>query len=239
MIDIIIPAYNEEHRIEPTLRSYADYFNNTVQLTVVLNGCTDNTLKVVESVQKKHYEQIKIINVLEPIGKGGAIVRGWKESSAEWLGFLDADGSTSAAEFQKVIEAALKEASSGASGAIASRFHPEGKVIDRQSVLRKISSRGFVWWVRLLFGMPYIDTQCGAKLFTREALKGVLDKVHATDMTFDVELLWRLYQNGVIANEVPSIWIDKPGSAALGTWRDFLGTGFRMIYRLWNLRLTK
>lgn len=235
-VDIIIPAYNEEHRIEAMLRSYADYFGPEVQFTVVLNGCVDNTLAVVERIQKKHPQQLQILNFAEPIGKGGAIIEGWKSSTAKWVGFVDADGSTSALEFEKLITQARDNVYPAV---IASRFMPGGQVIDRSSLMRKVSSRGFAWCVQRIFGMRYYDTQCGAKVFSRAELMKVLDKVLATDMTFDVELLWRLHQAGIQAHEVPTIWIDKPGSAALGSRTDFLSTGFRMLGRLWKMRFTK
>lgn len=245
-IDIIIPAYNEEHRIEPMLRSYVDYFDVDVQFIVVLNGCRDNTLAVVERVQKKHPQAITIINIPEAIGKGGAIIAGWNASIARWIGFVDADGSTSPAEFEKLIQTALagkggtdREGRTYPRAVIASRFMPGGQVIDRHSFMRKVSSRGFAWGVRRLFGMGYYDTQCGAKLFSRSTILPMLANVKTTDMNFDVELLWRLYQQGIVVQEVPTIWIDKPGSVALGTRSDFLSTGFKMAWRLLKLRLWK
>ena len=69
---ILIPAYNEEERIEPVLRDYAEYFGKyyggKFQIVVVLNGCRDNTLGVVERVATE-FPAIQPLEFREPIGK--------------------------------------------------------------------------------------------------------------------------------------------------------------------------
>lgn len=234
-IDLIIPAYNEEHRIEPTLRSYLDYFGDRLHIVVVLNGCTDNTEAVVRRVQKKHAQYLDFHVVEEPIGKGGTILYGWQNSQAEYVGFIDADGSTAPTEFEKLVE----HIGSTTVGVIASRFLDDSKIIDRQNMLRTTMSRVFAMVVKLLFRMPYTDTQCGAKLFKREDIKQVLSHVHSTDMTFDVDLLWQLHKRNVHAEEISTIWVDKPGSASLDSKKSFMLTGVNMVIKLWQLRFRK
>ena len=76
---LLIPAYNEERRIEPVLRDYARYFqdsyNGKFQLVVVLNGCRDNTIGVVKKVAAEH-PCISALEFPDPIGKGGALIEG-------------------------------------------------------------------------------------------------------------------------------------------------------------------
>jgi cellulose synthase/poly-beta-1,6-N-acetylglucosamine synthase-like glycosyltransferase len=78
---LLIPAYNEERRIEPVLRDYARYFREQYrgkfQLVVVLNGCRDNTLGVVQRVAAE-YREIGVLEFADPIGKGGALIEGLK-----------------------------------------------------------------------------------------------------------------------------------------------------------------
>ena len=89
---LLIPAYNEEHRIEPVLRDYAGYFQQNYhgefQLVVVLNGCRDNTLGVVQRVAAD-FPFIKIIEFKDRIGKGGALIEGLKLPSLASLIDLD------------------------------------------------------------------------------------------------------------------------------------------------------
>src|SRR5262249_3577348 len=78
---LLIPAYNEEARIEPVLRDYAQYFQDhydgRFSLVVVLNGCRDNTLAVVQRVARD-FSCIRAENFVDPIGKGGALIEGLK-----------------------------------------------------------------------------------------------------------------------------------------------------------------
>ena len=80
-LSIVIPAYNEEKRIENTLISYYDYFNRIYskdfEIFVVINGSNDNTIGVVDKISRQ-YKQIKYVNVSGKIGKGGAIIEGFK-----------------------------------------------------------------------------------------------------------------------------------------------------------------
>jgi glycosyltransferase involved in cell wall biosynthesis len=95
---LLIPAYNEESRIEPVLRDYARYFQQhfqgTLKLVVVLNGCRDNTLGVVQRVATE-FPSIGWLEFKEPIGKGGALIEGLKLAPmGDLIGYVDADGAT-------------------------------------------------------------------------------------------------------------------------------------------------
>lgn len=233
-IDIIIPAYNEERRIARTVQEYAHFFPESVRFIIVLNHCSDNTLTVVLGLQKQFPGRIDYLNIPEAVGKGGAIIRGWELSTAAIIGFTDADGATSAEEFKKIIDALP-----GNDGVIASRFLPGAHILERTSWLRTVISRGTIWLVHLLFRMPYSDTQCGAKLFRHEVIKPILPKLRTTNMLFDIELLWLLYLRGCRLVEIPTIWVDQPGSASLGSNLKFLKTAFTLLGHLLRLRLNK
>src|SRR5664279_1889203 len=95
---LLIPAYNEERRIEPVLRDYARYckehYHGKFQLVVVLNGCKDNTLGVVQRVGVD-YPAVTALEFTDPIGKGGALIEGLKLAPlADLIGYVDADGAT-------------------------------------------------------------------------------------------------------------------------------------------------
>src|SRR5436305_10413711 len=95
---LLIPAYNEEHRIEPVLRDYGRYFQSNYsgkfQLVVVLNGCRDNTSGVVQKVSTE-FPFISMVEFKEPIGKGGALIEGLRLAPlADVIGYVDADGAT-------------------------------------------------------------------------------------------------------------------------------------------------
>lgn len=233
-VDIIIPAYNEAERIAQTLRAWLVESPADWTITIVLNGCTDNTREVIDEVQRDFTRQAVILEYAEAIGKGGAIMRGWKHSTAEVVGFVDADLSTSPAEMKKLVDALP-----GHDGVIASRFSKGATIIARQSRLRTLMSKVFALSVKLLFGMPFTDTQCGAKVFTRTAANSVLDRVTSTNMAFDVELLWRLHQRRADIIEVPTYWIDRTGSSSLNSPLALMRTGFTMLRTLFHVRFSK
>src|SRR3989344_7366153 len=176
-LSIVIPAYNEEKRIGNTLESYGsffseikakDYFN--FEILVVLNGCKDNTLEVVKAFNKK-FREIVYLN-FKQAGKGFAITEGFKDSlkrDNEFIGFVDADMSTTPEEFYKLFKELQNKEYLG--GVIASRWLKNSRIKTPQTFLRKITSRGFNFIVKAILFVPYSDTQCGAKVFRNTALK--------------------------------------------------------------------
>jgi len=67
--------------------------------------------------------------------------------------------------------------------------------------------------VRFLFGLPFVDTQCGAKIFRRDAIEAVMSEIRLRGYAFDVELLWRLEKAGYEIRELPISWDHKNGSS--------------------------
>ncbi len=104
---LLIPAYNEEQRIEPMLREYGRYFQEQYQgkfhLVVVLNGCRDNTRGVVEKVARD-FSSLSFLDFPDPIGKGGALIEGLKLAPlADVIGYVDADGASPPHAFHDLV----------------------------------------------------------------------------------------------------------------------------------------
>lgn len=208
---LLIPAYNEEHRIEPVLRDYARYFqqeyHGKFQLVVVLNGCRDNTLGVVQRVAVE-YPAISALEFREPIGKGGALIEGLKLAPlADAIGYVDADGATPPAAFHELVKR-IGEADC----VIGSRWLPGAVLHVEQTSNRQFASRVFHLIVEALFGMHIRDTQCGAKVMRRQAVEKVHSTLRIADMAFDINLLVSLKRAGFRILEVPTEWTDKIGS---------------------------
>ena len=198
---LLIPAYNEERRIEPVLRDYARYFkehyHGKFQLVVVLNGCTDNTLGVVQRVGAD-YPAVTALEFPDPIGKGGALIEGLKLAPlADLIGYVDADGATPPHAFHDLVKHI-----SEADCVIGSRWLPGAVLHVEQSSRRQFASRVFHLIVQFFFGMNLRDTQCGAKVMRREAV----EKVHS------INLLYSLEHAGYRILEVPTEWTDKIGT---------------------------
>ncbi len=205
-LDIVIPAHNEEHRIGRTLDGYRRRLvDPEIRFIVALDACTDATEQVVRS----HTAQDERIETLQlpKLGKGGAIRAAFARSDADLVGFVDADGATPPAELMRLAEAAAD-----ADGAIATRRHPAAVVPVGRSIPRRLTSAGFAFSVRTLLGLPYRDTQCGAKVLRRESAQRILPSLTSSDLSFDVDMLLAAREHGQRIVELPTVWIDRDGS---------------------------
>ena len=234
---IIIPAYNEQDRIGKTLRSYHQFFAALKQqgeldfeFVVVLNGCKDNTLGVVQEVQEVFGEdEIHILDLIEA-GKGLAVIEGFKDALTrpnDYIGFVDADMATEPPYFFELIDQI-----GDYDGIIASRYM-KGSTVKPPRPWIKEWGRKLIYnkMVKSLFGLDYEDTQCGAKLFKPELIEAIIDDMSEGQWAFDVELLYLAKKHGFRVVEVPTVWFDQEGSKL-----DTFGGGIKMLRRLVQLR---
>jgi glycosyltransferase involved in cell wall biosynthesis len=210
---LLIPAYNEERRIEPVLRRYATYFRQEYpgefELIVLLNGCRDNTAGVVQRVARE-FPSVRGIEYRDPIGKGGALIEGLRLAPrADWIGYVDADGATPPHAFHDLVRHLEAD---GADAVIGSRWLKESVLHQAQPGQRRFASRVFHLIVQCLFWMNIRDTQCGAKVFRRQAIEAIHHQLHIADMAFDINLLYALKRAGFQVREVPTEWTDQAGS---------------------------
>jgi glycosyltransferase involved in cell wall biosynthesis len=207
-LDIVIPAHNEEHRIDRTLHAYrAGCPDPRTRFVVALDRCTDRTAEIVRS-HAGHDDRVRLLEYPK-LGKGGVIAESFRRSDADLVGFVDADGATPPAELRRLADVA---ATHHADGAIASRHHPAAVLPAARSLSRRVTSAGFAFGVRRLLRLPYRDTQCGAKVLRGDVARRVLDRVTASDLLFDVDLLVSARDLGHRIVEVPTVWIDQEGS---------------------------
>jgi glycosyltransferase involved in cell wall biosynthesis len=213
---LLIPAYNEEARIEPVLRDYARFFKENYrgkfQIVVVLNGCRDNTLGVVQKVAKDFFS-VSYLDFLEAIGKGGALIEGLKLAPfADLIGYVDADGATPPNAYWELVKKI-----GAADCVIGSRWLPGAVIHQLQTGNRQFASRVFHFIVQTLFWMNIRDTQCGAKVMKRVVAEKVHPFLRIADMAFDINLLVVIKRSGFKILETPTEWTDKAGSkVALG-----------------------
>jgi len=203
---IIIPAYNEEKRIKDTLISYLNFFRNTnkaFEILVVLNGCRDKTLDIVKE-EKEKYPEINFINFENPIGKGGALIEGFKLVKGNLITYTDADGSTLPETLYE-----LGKKINDYDGIIGSRWMKDSKILKKQPLVRRIASRGFNILTKVVLGLNYKDTQCSAKIFRNYVIESIKDKVDVTNFAIDAILLFNMKKNGFKIKEEAITWEDK------------------------------
>lgn len=219
---IVVPAYNEAGRIGRLLDGLAGYRGPVI---VVCDG-DDNTAGLVRAFARDHPScRIVCREYAERLGKGGGVAAGLMQADTLYAGFMDADGSTTVPEMRKLFCALA-----GNDGAIGSRWIEGACVPVRQSMGRQVQSRLFNLYVRLVFGLTYHDTQCGAKVFRTKGVQAVLPSVQSRGFEFDVDLLWQMKKQGCLVREVPIRWEDQPDSRVGST------TGFGMLKGLFLVR---
>lgn len=201
---LVIPAYNEENRIQLLFDEISEFDG---ELIVVCDGI-DRTADCVRQVAARRQDlMIRCLEFDHRLGKGGGVIEGLKAARAPLMGYFDADGSTSIGEMQRLFSHLTSN-----DCAIGSRWVPGSTLRVRQGIMRRMESRAFNLLIRLLFGLTYNDTQCGAKVFKKTAIDTVLPQMTSRGFEFDVELLWRLQRAGYTITEVPVVWQNKGDS---------------------------
>lgn len=234
-ICIIIPAYNEEKRIARTLDDYCKFFGEKkkqkeidFEILVVINNTTDRTEDIVREFKKK-CKELRYLN-FKPGGKGFAVRKGFEyalKKDFDLIGFVDADDSTNAEEYFRIMRKLESY-----DGVIASRYAKGAIIQPKPTIQRLVCKTMFNTLIRAIFFMPYKDTQCGAKIFRRKAVEKVIPKLSMSKWAFDVDLLYSLRQLGFEIREVPTVWNDMEYSKI-----NFFATGPWMVLALIRLRL--
>lgn len=220
-LSIVMPAFNEEGRIRPTLSGYLEHFSlafkERFEVIVVLNGCGDNTRTVVEQIGEL-WPQVRIIEFPEPMGKGGAIWEGMAVARGGFIAFVDADNMVRASETAKLIQALDTH-----DVAIADRFSGAGAESNQPMVRRAISSASRRW-VRSFLSLPFSDTQCGAKAFRAAAWRAVAPNVVERGWAFDLDVLAHVQRLSLSVAEVPVKWQHIPEGSKVKAWKDVPAT---------------
>ncbi len=183
MISVIIPAYNEEKRIEKTIKAIKNELHNQnkeFEIVVVDDGSRDATKTIVSALLD---EQVKLFSYEKNKGKGGAVKYGVEHALGDFIVFTDADLPYPP---EKIVTACnlLNEADIILGKRVQSE---EG---GKYPWYRTVMSKGFGLFVRLVLGFFERDTQCGFKAFKKEAAKTVFEKVRLLGWGFDVEIIF-------------------------------------------------
>jgi dolichyl-phosphate beta-glucosyltransferase len=209
-MSIILPAYNEENRLGPTLTRIGEYLdtkNWTAEIIVVDDGSKDRTVDLVKDWMKKDV-RIKLVRNSENKGKGFSVRNGMSRATGRYRLFSDSDLSTPIEELDKL----LSYIGGRVDITIGSRSIEGSDVQVKQVFYRVLMGKIFNLIVRILFHTKMRDTQCGFKLFTREAAEDVFPKAVVNRFGFDVEVLFLAEKLGYKVQEVPVVWINSEES---------------------------
>src|SRR6202042_1419274 len=201
---IVIPAYNEAARIERALVSVSGCIRERgwdAEVLVVDDGSTDDTAALVEKWARQHPE-VRLIQNERNRGKGYSVRNGMLRAAGEIVMFTDADLSSPIEEAERLFAAIAQ----GADIAIGSRWLGSSRQTHRQPLYRQVFGRVFNGLTRMVMSLPFADTQCGFKAFTRAAAQTVFQLQTIERWGFDPEILFIARKRGYRVVEVPVSW---------------------------------
>jgi len=203
-LSIIIPAYNEEKRLLPTLDQICKYLsrqNYPYEVIVVDDGSTDNTLQIAGDFANSNGHIVVLTNG-QNRGKGYTVRNGMLSAKGKYVFFTDADLSTPIEELEKCLPYLINSHDV----IIGSRSLPNSDIIVHQPRYREIMGKTFNFIVNMLLLRGIVDTQCGFKGFKKEVVKKVFNRCKIDGFSFDVEALYLSRKFNYKIKEIPIRW---------------------------------
>ncbi|MFL2643300.1 MAG: glycosyltransferase [Flavobacteriales bacterium] len=218
-ICIVIPCFNEEHRLN--LELFENFFKQKSFCNVcfVNDGSTDDTQRILENLKLKIGNNCSVINMKQNKGKAEAVRTGVLNNIAkdfDYIGFFDADLSTPLKQIDVFIEHI--NSSLELDILMGTRFNHLGATIKR-SKFRHYFGRIFSTIASLILKLNVYDTQCGAKLYSKKCYTKIFSNTFKSKWLFDIELLFRYMEvfgresAKKLIREIPlTSWIEKKNS---------------------------
>ena len=218
-VGVVIPCYNEEDRLlSDEFINYVDK-NSGYHLCFVNDGSKDNTLQVLKELQKGREDFITVYDCKKNGGKAEAVRLGMlhmaQKEDLDYIGFLDADLSTDLTDFDDLVKTIENSDFKIVSGSRISRM---GANITKESA-RKVISLTINFIIRKILKMDFKDTQCGAKIFSKDVIGIAFNEKFVTQWIFDVEIFKRMTHHfgikkarAVLCEQPLKRWIHADGS---------------------------
>ncbi|MBU4341609.1 MAG: glycosyltransferase family 2 protein [Candidatus Altiarchaeota archaeon] len=229
MITLIIPAYNEEKIIGETIDvvyTFLKDMGEDFELTVVDDGSTDSTKKIVKSLCGR-YPKLRIISNKTNRGRGYSLSRALSQSNGEIQVYIDADLTIGI----DLIPELVNSIRNGADIAIASKHMGESEV--EYPIVRRFFSKGYAALSRFILRIPIRDCQCGLKAFRKEFISQILQEIHCEGWGWDTEIVakscWRRYNIVELPAKITNM---SANSSKVNLFRDVKAMT-RTLIRLW------
>ncbi len=209
-LSVIVPAYNEAQRLPATLeliRQYAQQTDRSVEVVVIDDGSTDGTADAARTFDPGPLA-LKVLVNEKNYGKGHAVRRGMLEATGDLRLIYDADGSAPITELTKLLPLVTRTTAI----IIGSRDMPDSILDPPQPLTRRLMTRAFRGVRRKIMLPDLQDTQCGFKLFTREAAQEIFSRQEQEGFGFDCEVLELGRKLGYTIREVGILWRNSPQS---------------------------
>jgi dolichyl-phosphate beta-glucosyltransferase len=209
-MQLVIPSRNEAARLPRTLEALRAHVTSTpalagLEVIVVDNGSTDDTAGAAAAAHTPEMP-VRVVRCDTP-GKGAAVREGIRHTTADVVGFMDADGAT----HLDALDAGLAQIVGGVDVAVGSRAVTGSVTSERHSSVR-VQGAALYRRCTQQIAPGIVDTQCGFKMFRGDLARAIFADLRSTGFSFDVEVLARAQQRGAAVLEFPVTWDDVPGS---------------------------
>jgi len=227
LLSIIIPLYNEEARLMDCFSEITQFIseNKNTEIIFVDDGSTDRSKEIIKKFTDTNAHFAKLISYKDNQGKGYAVKQGMIHSKGSYKLFSDLDLSTPLSEIKKLIDLYNKTQTKPCI-IIGSRVHADSKVV-KQSWARNSMGKVFNFIMKKIVNLPYLDTQCGFKLFDKKSSDIIFKKLKTKGFSFDVEIILLAMKNNISVHEIGVEWVNKDKSKV-----NMLYHPFKMILEL-------
>lgn len=232
-LSIVIPAYNEASNLASTLKDISQYLKNkdyAYEIIVVNDGSLDDTATIAKNAGSL-FAHFTLLEHSPNRGKGYAVKVGVMAAQGELVLFMDADNSTRISQ----IEGLLSGIKDGYDVVIASRRIPGAIIETRQPFYRIILGNVYIVLSKLILGATVNDYNCGFKLYKKEAAKSLFMQLTRNDWSFDSELIYLIFKQGLKIKEIPVRWHDQKKTSKVKPLQD----GIKSFISLVRIRFSK
>jgi dolichyl-phosphate beta-glucosyltransferase len=235
VVSLVFPTYNPGPGLERTWRAVAQFLRHTAEnweVLFVCDGCTDGTPARLQEWTRADADRVRILAYAPNRGKGYAVRQGLAAARGHWRLFTDVDLAYRFEDVQRVAQTLR----AGAEVAIASRYHPDSRLVlppwlQGYAYRRHLQSLVFSQLVRWLLPLTQRDTQAGLKGLSAAATRLILPYLRCDGFEFDCELLTACVRHGLTITEVP-VCVHYEDAASTTS----MSTMGKMLRALWQIR---
>lgn len=201
-ISVVIPCYNEEKVIINTVKKIKNFFDQQkidFEIIIIDDNSTDHSLKLIKTLES---DSIIVLHNDQNQGKGYSLRRGLQIAKKDFLLIFDADSSTPIEELNKLLVFTNEFPI-----VIGSRRTINSQIKISQPAWKSFLGRMGNKIIKNYLNLPFSDTQCGFKLFSRE-IKWLIDQCTINRWGFDIEILYLAQQHNIPIKEVGVEWFN-------------------------------
>ena len=212
-LSIIIPAFNEQNRLPPTLHRLFRYLPGlgcSYEIIVADDGSIDQTAELVRQLQNQDKNLVLVSDGINR-GRGEAVRIGVSKARGDLILVTDADGSVADEAIGRFVAAFDSDAELQA--VFGSREMRGAVILGAQPYMRWLLGYVFIYLSRLLFSLWHVtDFTLGFKMFRLAAARDIFAHQYDPFFLAEAELVYVAHIRRHRNIELPVAWTDSSDS---------------------------